>query len=1322
MDAIAKGKGKQTESDVEEEVAKRREEYVTERLAQLREIQGIRVPLMEEIYDLLQQKQTPGKLFKRIDNKHQRTLFMTDASNELLKNLRELGINMENMQDVVAVVESSIPPPPSPLMLQRGFANLASLPIVDSVEEDGAEQGPPAPEERQDEVMDVDQERQPLPSVEVVDLTQDEEEEEGELDEDVVLVDVSTAAASAAARGSLEPGELPSQDLLLRTPAQPSVPLPEPEPPAEAQPAATDVQQEDSSPMEGVEQEASDIASAKPLVPNPSEEVVSGLLSSATTSEPPLPMSRTTSGQYSLSALPPSMFYSPSYTFTPDTTPDAQPIQESKPLHDALPVTTAINSQYTLPPLNILPVEFQRKAKVSSRQSRRREKEKEKEKGDGKQEWAPMGINKWGATVRANPVYKKINRATKCLSTRDWNIAINEVKLLRTLERVEQLKELGHWSFRQPKKQRGVGGLMKTHRDYLMDEMKWMRTDFREERRWKLALAYNLAHAVIEWHEAGTYDERVRRGICVMWKRPKDETAVEKDDAREREQLPEVEREVVSMGGEEDDGDDSKQNSTPGDGYGSDDDSDDEQEKEQQDVLDVLDPASILQDELERTQEMQEGSSQDIRPKLEDVEDLSALRPAGDDKSMDVDSEVTNARPSASQSQESQSQDAPRMTTGLKDSSANPVLGSGTLPAAPKTPSKKTKSSTYAPLREQIVYSEPTNLFIDLDDLELLKGMSELTTDDHFSPPPDLTSIFPDLQPYSMLDLAPPPGEGKRRSDRRADKDDPNKRAEDTTYTKLVPTSEVMWYKPTLLGPLDPAHHWTGDGWTGLEETAVVADFDSPSARPIDEAVNTSGLYHANSGSQVLTGNTGVFGGTPATRPPSLVVRNRVPYGFASLSDVKINPSTGMPIRQRPVELQWTPQDDALLKQMATKYPGNWLLIAEAFNSCRVTISTEKRTALDCFTRFSRNPNAAAVEDALSSTPQPTTPMTTRGIKRSFTSAISSSSANYNTPSGSQALEPKKRRHTAMHETLRKAAKKREAAQKAQLAAQRKPAQMHDTHAQYSKMPKYTPAELVRMKTEADARLLHESMLKTRREEEANRQRLLAQQQLRMGGNSATAATAPRPSPNGIPAAQGVPQIRTQQVNISQQQRLSSLGVPNARSVQQILQAQQHAQIFPRVGQAQGQVTAQGQVQAQVQQASMPNSLAANVAPALSSAHLSTPFVARTTSTSPGLPQQSPPLLAAAAASNAGSPRPASAQAQAQAMLTSTQQANARSATVAALGHYYPPSANLHPQQQMMTSDQVEHANRLRMLIQQQSALAAQQQQQAHNTNQYPQS
>jgi hypothetical protein len=50
-------------------------------------------------------------------------------------------------------------------------------------------------------------------------------------------------------------------------------------------------------------------------------------------------------------------------------------------------------------------------------------------------------------------------------------VAFTELRLIRVLERIEQLKEAGKWSYRQPKKQRGVGSVSKTHWDYLLDEM-----------------------------------------------------------------------------------------------------------------------------------------------------------------------------------------------------------------------------------------------------------------------------------------------------------------------------------------------------------------------------------------------------------------------------------------------------------------------------------------------------------------------------------------------------------------------------------------------------------------------------------------------------------------------------------------------------------------------------------------------------------------------------------------------------------------------------------------------------------------------------------
>ena len=69
---------------------------------------------------------------------------------------------------------------------------------------------------------------------------------------------------------------------------------------------------------------------------------------------------------------------------------------------------------YPLPPMSLLPIEFSRR-KASKRK-------RDKEKDGKKEEWQPMGLNKWAAVLKANPVHTKLQKATKCLSTRDWSV------------------------------------------------------------------------------------------------------------------------------------------------------------------------------------------------------------------------------------------------------------------------------------------------------------------------------------------------------------------------------------------------------------------------------------------------------------------------------------------------------------------------------------------------------------------------------------------------------------------------------------------------------------------------------------------------------------------------------------------------------------------------------------------------------------------------------------------------------------------------------------------------------------------------------------
>jgi chromatin modification-related protein VID21 len=68
--------------------------------------------------------------------------------------------------------------------------------------------------------------------------------------------------------------------------------------------------------------------------------------------------------------------------------------------------------KYTLPPLSVLPTDFTRKVKP------RRKKDGKREKDDA----VPMGLARWGATIMANPLWKRVAKATKCLNTREWGV------------------------------------------------------------------------------------------------------------------------------------------------------------------------------------------------------------------------------------------------------------------------------------------------------------------------------------------------------------------------------------------------------------------------------------------------------------------------------------------------------------------------------------------------------------------------------------------------------------------------------------------------------------------------------------------------------------------------------------------------------------------------------------------------------------------------------------------------------------------------------------------------------------------------------------
>ena len=151
--------------------------------------------------------------------------------------------------------------------------------------------------------------------------------------------------------------------------------------------------------------------------------------------------------------------------------------------------------------------------------------------------------------------------------------------------------------------------------------------------------------------------------------------------------------------------------------------------------------------------------------------------------------------------------------------------------------------------------------------------------------------------------------------------------------------------------------------------------------------------------------------------------RKRLPADYIAMEASRANGAN----RRRLPDHTWTPQDDTVLKQLVERYPGNWFLIAEAFNTARDTIATEKRTWVECRDRYVARfmtPGGGA-EDSHATTQSSSASVTTRGTKRA-NSALATPVA------AAASMDYKRRRHNLMHETIRKAAKKREQALKAQ--------------------------------------------------------------------------------------------------------------------------------------------------------------------------------------------------------------------------------------------------------------------------------------------------
>lgn len=106
------------------------------------------------------------------------------------------------------------------------------------------------------------------------------------------------------------------------------------------------------------------------------------------------------------------------------------------------------------------------------------------------------------------PLDNLIQSAHKTITTANAYVPINENQTSKVLKRIYNLQSAGRWTLRQPERAKEPIR-PSSHWDVLLQEAKWMRTDFREERKWKMAAARNMAYACAEWVAASPEDQKL---------------------------------------------------------------------------------------------------------------------------------------------------------------------------------------------------------------------------------------------------------------------------------------------------------------------------------------------------------------------------------------------------------------------------------------------------------------------------------------------------------------------------------------------------------------------------------------------------------------------------------------------------------------------------------------------------------------------------------------------------------------------------------------------------------------------------------------------
>lgn len=137
-------------------------------------------------------------------------------------------------------------------------------------------------------------------------------------------------------------------------------------------------------------------------------------------------------------------------------------------------------------------------------------------------------LNRAFAPPRGMNMNTLLTSAHKTLSTGNHLLEYQESMDCRTLRRIYALQNANRWPLRQMKRA-PEPARQGTHWDVVLNHMKWMRTDFREERKWKIAAAKSCADWCAEYVNS---DEEHRALLRVSVKPPQIQTPGAQDSSK----------------------------------------------------------------------------------------------------------------------------------------------------------------------------------------------------------------------------------------------------------------------------------------------------------------------------------------------------------------------------------------------------------------------------------------------------------------------------------------------------------------------------------------------------------------------------------------------------------------------------------------------------------------------------------------------------------------------------------------------------------------------------------------------------------------------